>query len=179
MIPIVLVALVLEFVAATAGIAAVAIRRKRLADVAIYGVLAAIVIGVTGFAGEFAWKADPSKSWEASDPRLWLWGLAVAPLPLAVALLISAARVPETFKTQKPIILAGALLAAPLGIPVAQYMPLTGGIASFAQPWSEARLDAVPVHVLILAVIGGAIGAFAIWRTGDRSSSPGKPGASP
>jgi hypothetical protein len=59
-------------------------------------------------------------------------------------------------------------------------MPIFGGMERNGEPWSEARLSLLPGHVMLLLVLGAALGGFVVWRTAtsaaNTSSSKGGDG---
>lgn len=57
----------------------------------------------------------------------------------------------------------GLVVGAALGVPVSQYAPIFGGIATMGQPWSPARQSLLGVHVLAFALVGSGAGYLVTW----------------
>jgi hypothetical protein len=57
----------------------------------------------------------------------------------------------------------GLVVGGAVGVPVSQYAPIFGGIATMGQPWSPARQSLLGVHVLAFAIIGGGGGYLVTW----------------
>lgn len=72
------------------------------------------------------------------------------------------------------IIVVTIILGAILGLAISQYAPLFGGVEKFGQPWSEARMNLVPVHVIVFAILGFVLGLFVpnSMKTASRADAP-------
>lgn len=105
------------------------------------------------------------------DPHFGHWGAALAVVPFGTASVAGYALKFEPVRNPKVLVASTAILGAGAGVLISQYMPVFGGIEMNGEPWSEARLSLLPGHVLLILVLGAAIGGFVVWRTSSVASS--------
>jgi hypothetical protein len=176
----IIVLLLVEVLAAAAGLVLLAKRRK-LSDILIYGGVTFALILVTGIVGEVLWSAtfeQMSSYHQHHDPHFGHWAAALALIPLGTASVAGYALQIETLRIPKLLIGSTAILGASVGLPLSQFMPLFGGWEMNGEPWSDARLSLIPGHVMLFLVLGAAVGGFVVWRsaTGTPSVSSSKGG---
>jgi hypothetical protein len=121
--------------------------------------------GIVGEALVAATLEQMSKYNRPPAPHLGHWGGVLAIIPFGTASIAGYGLKFESVRNPKVLVAATAMLGAGLGVLVSQHMPVFGGIEMEGEPWSEARLSLVPGHVIMMLVLGAAVGGFVVWRT--------------